>query len=258
MFIGQVKIKRELHALMSEIKRGENYNILLVAPSGFGKTTLAYRMLSSVPYDQCDISGPPDFEFNQNVRFHLLDEIHELSSPEVLYPYMDSRLYTIILASNETGALKEPLVNRCIPLIFERYSNIEMKGIIYSNLPSIKEEFAVELVKYSKHNPRVATMLCRRLEYVFDSTGMPNTIDELRQVMYDILNISEDGFGPLERRYVDYLRSVGGSASLSLVTNGTRIDQRTIERDIEPLLVLQGILRIGHKGRSLINEFHTE
>jgi len=254
MFIGQEKIKRELGALMPEIKRGINYNILLVAPSGYGKTTLAYKLLGMLPNDQSEVSGPPDFNFNPYLRVHFMDEMHELGSPEALYPYLDSRRYVVILATNETGSLKEPLVNRCIPLIFEPYSKSEMKRIIYSRLPRMPDLFVNDLVKYTKYNPRVADMLCQRLDYVIDVNGMPENLEMLHEVILNTLNISEDGLGPLERRYVDFLRSVGGSASLSLITNGTRIDQKTIERDIEPLLVLQGRLAIGHKGRSLLND----
>jgi Holliday junction resolvasome RuvABC ATP-dependent DNA helicase subunit len=255
MFYGQEKIKKELVPLLAEIKNGKNYNILLVAPSGHGKTTLAYRILSLFSTKDFEVSEPPDFSFDRGIRIHFLDEVHELVNPESLYKIMDSKRYVVILATNETGLLKEPLVNRCIPLIFEPYDFFDMKKIIYSQLPTLRDEFATELVRISKFNPRVATILCQRLEYIFDINGTPQDIDGFKSVLTNILNISEEGFNPLERKYVEFLRTSGGRASLDLIVNATRIDRNTVLRDVEPALVLAGVISIGYGGRRL-NDSH--
>jgi Holliday junction resolvasome RuvABC ATP-dependent DNA helicase subunit len=251
MFYGQEKIKKELVPLLAEIKSGKNYNVLLVAPSGYGKTTLAYRILSLFSTKDFEVSEPPNFSFNRGVRIHFLDEVHELTNPEYLYKMMDSKRYVVILATNETGLLKEPLVNRCIPLIFEPYDGYDMKKIIYSLLPSLRDEFVNELVRISKFNPRIATILCQRLEYIFNVNGSPQDIVGFKRVLTDILNISEEGFNPLERKYIEFLRTSGGRASLDLIVNATRIDKNTVLRDVEPALVMAGIISIGYGGRRL-------
>jgi Holliday junction resolvasome RuvABC ATP-dependent DNA helicase subunit len=254
MFVGQKKIKKELASLITEVKHGRNYNILLVAPSGYGKTTLAYKILSCFPLDEIEISEPPSFPFSDNFRYHFLDEVHELRTPEVLYPIMDSREFTIILATNETGELKEPLVNRCVPFIFEPYTNQDMKRIVCSKLPKLHLHLVEDIVRISKGNPRIAVILCERLEYIFEVNGYPETNEELKETLIETLNITPDGFSPLERRYMDFLHNAGGHASLDLITNSTRIDKKTILRDVEPILILSGKVEITSKGRSIVEE----
>jgi Holliday junction resolvasome RuvABC ATP-dependent DNA helicase subunit len=251
MFVGQEKIKKELVPLIAEIKNGRNYNILLIAPSGYGKTTLAYKILSCFPIGEFEISEPPEFPFTQELRYHFLDEVHELKTPEVLYPLMDSREFTIILATNETGELKEPLVNRCVPLIFEPYSKPEMKRIICSKLPQLNLIFVDVIVSISKGNPRIASILCERLDYIFNANGYPNSMEEMKGTLTEILNISPEGFSPYEIRYINFLRTAGGHASLDLIVNSTRIDKKTVLRDVEPTLILSGKVVIDHRGRSI-------
>jgi len=49
-FIGQNTIITELKYLLADIERGNNFNILLRAPSGFGKTTLGLICLNRLGY----------------------------------------------------------------------------------------------------------------------------------------------------------------------------------------------------------------
>ena len=128
-FYGQTEIIEELKILSSKVLAGKNYNILIKGISGSGKTTIAKMFLSwVVSYDNGIVilpRGDQDFsEYFKNKRFILIDEIHELSKPEWLYPYLDSGKYTFILITNESGELKEPLVNRCIPIVLKPYTKV--------------------------------------------------------------------------------------------------------------------------------------
>jgi Holliday junction resolvasome RuvABC ATP-dependent DNA helicase subunit len=252
-FIGQEKIRRELGLLIPEIQKGNNYNILLSAPSGHGKTTLAELLLKILGNENSQTSLPPDFEFYTNYRIHFIDEVHEMKTPEYIYQIMDSGNYTIILATNETGALKEPLLNRCIPFIFEPYTHTEL-CIMADNLMlpfKLDPDKISEIVIKCKSNPRILKILCKRLAYIFRNYIVPKNASELLSILFDVMSIDANGFTAIERRYIEFLTAVGGRASLSAIQNGIHIDQNTIARDIEPQLLYSGRLNITSRGREL-------
>jgi Holliday junction resolvasome RuvABC ATP-dependent DNA helicase subunit len=251
---GQERIKRELELLLPEIDGGRNVNIILAAPSGHGKTTLAYKLLSHFGFDRCQISMPPDFYFATDKRFHFMDEIQELKNPEPLYPYMDSNEHVIIIATNEMGVLKEPLINRCIPFMFEPYSEDDIRKMVKEILSGVQlsDDIIDSISGRCFGNPRIVRNLCMRLSYVFKKI-VPLNVDELDAIMENIMAIYKDGLNPLELRYLDFLNEVGGRASLSLIAYGTHLDKASIMRDIEPKLLYLKKISITSKGRSLIN-----
>jgi Holliday junction resolvasome RuvABC ATP-dependent DNA helicase subunit len=253
-FIGQEKIHRELTLLIPELVKGVNYNIVFSAPSGHGKTTLAKLILDTIAEDDYEISLPPNFEFNSDYRYHFLDEVHELKNPELLYTLMDSGEHTFFLATNETGALKEPLLNRCIPFIFEPYTNEEL-CVMGSNMLSpfrLGSEKVLEIVTKCKGNPRTLKIVCKRLTYIFRNYITPKSIAELLDILFEIMSIDAEGHTSIERKYLEFLDAVGGRASLSAIQNGIHIDSHTIARDVEPQLLYSGLLKITSRGRELV------
>ena len=94
VFIGQKRILREVHLLELEILKGRSFNILLSAPSGWGKTTLAYKIINeTIGLDNSYLSYSPEFLINTHKRINFLDEVHELSEPEPLYVYSSNKLF---------------------------------------------------------------------------------------------------------------------------------------------------------------------
>lgn len=256
MFIGQERIRRELYYLLQEIKKGNNFNLLFRAPSGHGKTRLATILLNETGEKwKYYLPNRRYVSVDTKTRSNFIDEIHILKVPEILYPLMDRKTNMIVLASNESGDLKEPLVNRCIPFIFDPYADGEMAQIINNDLRKweLHSELIWELVKVVKRNPRNAKVLCARLEYVFGNTTVPRTVLQLRTLLSDILNI-EDGMNAFERRYLEYLQNAGGQSSLNRIVWGTRLDENTIVRDVEPALIMAGKIRISSRGRELLED----
>jgi Holliday junction resolvasome RuvABC ATP-dependent DNA helicase subunit len=253
MLIGQSRIQKELEYILPNIQSGKNVNILLSAPSGHGKTTLAYHILNQLGFNQSQISGPPDFLFDRGIRFHFIDEIHELERPEVLYPILDGGQYTMIIATNELGDLKEPLVNRCIPMMFAPYTELELAQIAGTVLYrwQLSDDKLYGIVRKGKGNPRVVKNICQRLDNVFPYS-MPRTEAELDDICEEILGISPDGLTEIDRKYISFLRTVGGSASLDLISNSLHLSVATLKREVEPHLVYLGLLQITSRGRNLV------
>ena len=244
-FINQVKIIAQLGYLQKEIEKGANFNILLRAPSGYGKTTLALKFLEGKDY----IMYPPgERYFFTNKRLHFFDEAHTLKNFEFLYRFMDSKRYTIILATNLSGSLSEPVINRCINFIFEDYSPHHIKEILKSNLEiTLREELIDFLSGQCRNNPRVAKMIAFQLSIICRYEGIPQTIAELKRHLRRI-GIYEYGLNELDLRYLEFLQEVNVS-SLERLQRGTGLDRDTIINEIEPYLVKMGFIRISSKGR---------
>jgi Holliday junction resolvasome RuvABC ATP-dependent DNA helicase subunit len=255
MFIGQDRIRRELYYLLREIKNGENYNILFRAPSGHGKTRLATILLNEIgeKYNYY-LPNKRYVSIDEKVRCHFIDEIHILKVPEILYPIMDKRDHLIVLASNESGDLKEPLINRCIPFIFDPYTDGEIAQIITNDMRkwNFNSELIWELVRVVKRNPRNAKVLVARLNYILNNVPMPKSVQQLRDLLLSVMNI-ENGMTAFERRYLSYLEVAGGQSSLNRIIYGTRLDENTIIREIEPALIQMGRIRITSRGRELLD-----
>lgn len=252
-FIGQGALLSELEYLINSIESGENYNVLFRAPSGYGKTTLGLTCLKRLDLNNSFYYIPEDGKLNYfypDRRFHFVDEIHTLTTPEILYPNLDSGEFTFLFATNESGNLKEPLINRCIELIFAPYDDEERLSMVNLYLQhSLSSNFLEEILNRCT-TPRNIKNTCRRLDYIFNSVGVPNSIDELNEILEGVMQIKTGGLTNLDQIYLDFLREVG-HASLQTIVYGTGLDKNTILRDIEPRLLYTKIIRISSKGREL-------
>lgn len=252
-FIGQTKVVREVTLLSVSTAEGNNHNILFSAPSGFGKTTLALIFLRGKGLERSSIGGPPEFRYDKSKRYIFLDEIHMLKDPEFLYSDLDSGLNTYILATNETGLLKEPLINRCIVLEFGEYTDTEAITIINNLMGFTLPDPILEiLLQVTSKVPRQMKMICTRLQYIFRTHGVPTNAEAFLELLSSIMDLDERGYNPMQRRYLEYLNTIGGSASITTISNGLRVPKSTLLREVEPRLLYDKKLFISSKGRTLL------
>lgn len=250
MFVGQRKLWTLLDVLVPEMRKGENINLMFRAPSGYGKTKMAVMVAlditneQDIQYELPDSSG--EVYIDESKRVIVIDECHELKQPEIIYPLMDSKKHCIFLCSNETGELKEPLVNRCIQLIFDDYEITEIEAMVNILLPNLPVEFIMTIAENCQLNPRITKKICQTLGYIFER-NKPNSVEELKYIISNTLQI-ENGLNLEQRRYLDFLCKVN-RASLDLISSAIRIDRKTIQRDIEPYLIRLGKISITSRGR---------
>lgn len=255
--VNQNRIKRELSIYLEEMREGRNLNLFLRAPSGHGKNLFADAITTFLGSDDSVLYiGEEVFdEFFTDLRIHILDEIHEIKTPEPLYPLMDSGEYTFILLTNEYDSLKEPLENRCIPLTFDEYTQEDLALIIWMEFlkwgMDISPEFCSEISNSSRNTPRIAKLLARRLSMVFKQSGIPINIENLRIEMQETLNVYQDGSTELDRRYLNFLQQFDHPVGLNTIVYTTGIRKSTIRQEIEPFLIRKGLLEITPSGRRL-------
>lgn len=259
IIIGQHRVKSEISVLINEIIKGENLNVLIRAPSGYGKTYLARSTinfirnttgLSQEVYYLCDEVT----KIKEDQRIHILDEVHLIKDPEYLYPLMDSRNYTFFLLTNEYSGLKEPLSNRCFPLIYSRYSELELGTIVNLFFERkkiyLRPKMIKRIVNSSKKSPREILNLCRRLYFWFRQNEIPRDEDQLGMIIQEVFGISEGGFTELDFSYLDLLKR--GPLSLNTIVSSLNVPKDIVLREIEPFLLEKSLIKITSRGRSLI------
>ena len=255
--VGQTRIKPELSAYMEAMKGGETINMMIRGQSGYGKTHLA-SVIAKYVSRLANIHmylGEECLNIYPDVYFHILDEIHEVSSPEPLYHYMDSSIYNFILLTNEFDRLKEPLMNRCIIVDLEPYSDEELAILVSRVFQHHKVEVdlfqCLEISTYARGNPRVAKVLAKRLSLFFQMVGKPKNVGELCIVLETRFQISAGGFTRFDKQYLNFL-SQNGRAGIDTISRVLMIPKGTLEREVEPFLIKKGLVKITNRGRELV------
>lgn len=243
-FIGQSNLKKELLNL-----KDHPISLLLRGNSGYGKTTLARLYADSRGlYDYqlgSTIDKMSEFYYNITAVTHIVDEIHELKSPEILYPFMDSGM-VFIFCTNESDNLKEPLRNRCVERFLKPYTNEELKSVIKLQ-NNFSDEILDILVERSRGIPRMAIQLGTLVKINCNTDNPSEVIDYLNN------SVGMDGFTEAEHRYLRFIKEAR-KASLNVIKSNINMPENQIRYEIEPYLIRKRLVTIGSGGRIYIGE----
>ena len=256
-FIGQPVIIEQLKEFLPYLYKNKDkgLNFMLRGPSGWGKTTMAFMMCNYLTDGNYQYCLGDDVKFSPAFRVHFIDEVHLIAHPEVLYPFMDSGKYVVILATNDVSVVPEALSNRCtVSLTFDDYSQEDLRMICSTKLNS---HIAIELLDYiiesAGRNPRVIDSIARRLNIIL--INKPSILDnlavhEFKYLMEKLFGI-KNGMDTACTRYLTALKKLGGTASLQTISSYIHIDQNTLKFSVEPVLLYKGKIQITSKGRIL-------
>lgn len=257
IFIGQRHIMKQLRFILPDLysHREKGCNILIRGPSGYGKTTLAISMAKYITNGnsfQVFWADWTKMKFHKRVVF--IDEIHKMTDHEKLYGDMDSGKHVFIFATNQDGNLPEAFSNRCYEFILSEYTMEELMLIAKDACSfSTTDESLQEIVEAGNMNPRIIKSLCARLSTYFSVNKDSNPMeDNFKEILKEVFSI-EDGLDGLCRSYLEVLADVGGTASIFLLKSILHVDDATLKRTIEPVLLRKGLIKITSKGRSLTN-----
>lgn len=236
-------------------KKDESMSFLLRAPSGWGKTRMGFMIANYLTGGEFEYIIADQLRLNFRARVIFIDEVHLLRNTEMLYPLIDAKKNVFLFATNEVAVLPEALTNRCVNLIFEDYKQNELRTICSTYLPvGLRTDFVDYIIQSSGSNPRIIKNNCFRINllrdrdrHVFDNCSF----DEFKGILSSIFGI-KDGLDNLCNRYMEALKSLGGTASLHTISTAMHMDQGSVRFQIEPILLHKKLINIGSKGRSLV------
>lgn len=254
--VGQEQLKPELAVLMEEMKEERNLNLMFRGPSGHGKTHTANLVCSYLGLENCHLFlGDELFDFNGERRVNVLDEVHEVKTPEYMYRFMDADEFVFLVCTNEFGDLKEPLVNRCIVFDLREYTLDELamlvKQVFFHHKMDVELIQCRMIASYARGNPRVAKILAKRSSMLFRRIGKPGNLSELIEFLKLYFDLDHGGFTHYDRQYLDFLK-LNKRASLATLSKVLCIPEGTLLNEIEPFLLKQHLVEITARGRIYI------
>ncbi|NDA79900.1 MAG: Holliday junction branch migration DNA helicase RuvB [Actinobacteria bacterium] len=237
-FIGQERIKEQLHLLVSAAKKRSHIadHVLLAGPPGLGKTTLAHILAEEIGAGIRLTSGPT-LQRAGDVAAILssitegeilfIDEIHRMSRPaeEMLYLAMeDFRVdiivgkgpgataiplelprFTLVGATTRAGLLPSPLRDRFgFTAQLDFYESFELGKVVERSAEllnvTISPDALMEIARRSRGTPRIANRLLRRVRDYVEVHGRANTvtIGEV-QAALELYEVDDLGLDRLDR-----------------------------------------------------------
>lgn len=286
IFIGQEPIKAILETAIDSAKKreGQLWHILFSGPSGFGKTTLASIVAKKLWTDIKIITGyalskPSELVsvLNTLETWDLLfiDEIHRLKPTleEVLYIAMEDfvidmvmpewgnlRLpinpFTLVGATTKPENLSQPMKNRFIyHSHFMDYSDEEKGRILEHYLEIYRIHYDSNLLslfirKISWVPREIHNFVIKMRDFVV-SKKIKNLEKADRLAFLEHVQIDDGGMMPIHKKYLEILSCFERPVGVKSLAVQLWVNEKTLEEDIEPLLLKLGKIEKTPKGRIL-------
>lgn len=296
--IGQERMRALLRRFI-DASRARNTpldHMLLVGPSGYGKTTVANAVANELGVTVYAVEAPISHETLLALRevmrdrdILFIDEIHQQAimerrgkssstQPEVLFSVMEDRTLvsgsgvlpfpaiTIIGATTDEGMLPDPFVNRFpIRPNFERYATDDLAQMAFWNGRTLSLDLTLDactiFAEASRGVPRQINNYVKNAASLVSGTDVGTDLAE--EVVIDLNRTTLDGLTLDQQKTLTFLydkceRQRGDGeivyqASVSSIATaiGKSRDTKAVQLRVEPWLIEQGYLQVGHGGRRL-------
>ena len=291
-YYGQNQIVNELKVYIYSAKKQKTCldHILLIGPSGMGKTSLSYIIANEMNTKIRVINAPMIVTIQDLIEvlatikeneIFFIDEIHRLDKKieEILYSVMDDFLinltykseektkvvsikipkFTLIGATTLEGQLSVPLRDRfVIKFHFEPYSLSELNQILLNNSKKFNITFENEnaslfFAKRVKNNPRILNNLLKRLcDFCLYKDKNTANLNFLEE-FFKFIQIDDFGLTLFDRKILKTLYEVFQSDPVSLESLASVLNENVIniKENYEPYLVTIGLIARTRRGRML-------
>ena len=286
-FIGQEPIKSVLvTAIDSAQKRqGQLWHILFSWPSGFWKTTMAGIISHQLGTRMKVITGyalskPSELVsvLNSLESWDILfiDEIHRLKPTieEVLYIAMEDfvidmvmpewwnlRLpinpFTLVGATTKPESLSQPMKNRFVyHFHYMEYTPEEQIRILKHYLERYHIFYQSELLALFARKvapvPREIHNLVIKMRDFVVSKKIQKLAEKERSAFLDHIQLDDGGMMPIHKKYLELLSRFDRPVWVKTLALQLGVSEKTLEEDIEPLLLRLGKIEKSSKGRTLV------
>jgi len=287
-FIWQEEIKNILQsAIISSIKREDSLgHILFSGDSWFWKTTLANIIAHSLGKNIKIITAyamekPADMisVLNQLEEWDLLfiDEIHRLKPKieEILYIAMEDfrvdlvmedetmslpiKKFTLVGATNKLESLSDAFKNRFVyKFHLKHYTDKEKQLILKKYLDefeiSYNKNILEQLSKKCLPVPREIKNLAIKIRDYLVASGFKKPIidNEIYKELINNLKLEEHGLSSLQKQYLEILKE-NDVVGLKTIANQLNVDEKVIEKDIEPLLINLWLIKKTSRWRKIVS-----
>jgi Holliday junction resolvasome RuvABC ATP-dependent DNA helicase subunit len=265
-----------------ELATGHCRNVALIGSQGLGKTSLSYciskalkcefheyvaseawtpddinNMLMSLSIEGYDKEGRPGSNAVRHVLY--IDEVHGLkrqAADALLRPAEDLHVFTkagpswlpeitFIISTNDPQLVPPALMSR-FPLQFALvpYTDSDIAQIVRRNFPDMPKDIAEDVARRSKGIPRLALSYGESIQLY---KGDAETFFRLR-------GIDEQGLDSRDRQYLEILREADRPLSLNTISAAMRESSSVVSQLIENTLLFKQMIRIGPRGRTLVNQ----
>ncbi|GAB5442802.1 MAG: Holliday junction branch migration DNA helicase RuvB [Fuerstiella sp.] len=289
--IGQSAVVERIRILLEAAKKRNEPlgHLLLDGPPGLGKTTLATVIPRELGTD-IQITAGPSLSAPKDLLPYLtnagegsvlfIDEIHRLppTVEEFIYPAMEDyrvditlgdglnartinmqlQHFTVIGATTRSGMLTAPLRDRFVNREHLSFYNLEeLTTIVCRSARRLKTEIsddgAREIALRSRGTPRKANNWLRWCRDFADARKDGRISLEVARQALKMKGVDERGLEELDRQYLETIISVfgGGPAGVQAIAHTMNIPADTLEDEIEPYLLREGLIQRTPRGRTI-------
>lgn len=270
-------------------------HVLLVGPSGTGKSTFSHVIANELGVEVYEAEAPISTdtllslrEVMQNGDILRIEEIHQQAimerrgrgsstEPEVLYAVLEDRVIasgtailefphiTVIGTTTDEGMLPEPFLNR-FPLRphLERYDTQDIGVMAIWNAQRLERRITIDaahmFASASRGVPRQVNNYVKNAALLTDDLI---DADVAGEVLFTLNGVTEDGLTRDMQNMLTFIYEKGKrtkadgevvyQASVNTIATGIgkSRDSKAIALRVEPYLIEEGYIQVGHGGRML-------